>query len=569
VSACKARYRVFAAICQKRNSEMKMPSMFNRTQTKPLAVPRTVRAHDLRLLTSIPAGKMVPLAAVPLLREDALQNGAFSFQFEMSETVEVLLNAVNVRLLAYLVPNLALERFGGSMDRLNLSYEGLPEREGDAVVPFIETEAFGAPLANPIYYYMGKHGRADQQVNTAYVEAYNQIWNFRAKNRSPDIALRTRLQNTLAPAFWTHQHFAHIVPDFDQASMDGNVSLNVVNSRMPIRGMAVGTRGAAASNTGVDTEGQTVTFPKSWAIQSPGTVPSAGQAHWIMNANNAGFPDIFAEMQENGITVSLANIDLARKTQAFARLREQYKGLSDDHIINLLMDGIHIPDQGMKQPILLADVTTQFGMVKRYASDAANLTESVVNGATVLNVNVRTPRVGVGGVVMIVAEVTPDQLFERQPDPYLHITDVDRLPQYLRDELDPEKVEVVKNEQIDLDHDTPNATFGYAPLNWVWNHHVPSIGGKFYRPAVDSSFDEDRQRLWAVETQNPVLSTDFYVVSGIHLKPFVDQNSDPFEVVGRGIAAISGNTVFGMNLLEANGAYEEVLAEAPQERIEK
>lgn len=551
---------------------MNAPNSFNkaRMNTAPLATPRTMRRQSARGITSLPAGKMVPIAAVPLLREDAVRSGRLRFSFESMETAEILMNAINVRVMAYLVPMLALERFNGSMDQLNLSYEGKPPMEGEAVVPYIETAAFGAHGSNKVYEYLGLHGRPDQLVNTAYLEAYNQVWNFRAKNRSPDLALRTRLQSDLAPAFWSHDMFRHIVPDFDQAVIDGEVPLNIANARMPVSGIgrvAGFVPNTAWSNVAVrESSGESVTYPRAQRTSDGGdqlirykeTFPGSG----------AFLPEIFAELQDNGITVSLSNIELARKTQAFARLRQQYNQ-HDDWIINLLMDGISIPEQAFKQPMLLADKTTVFGMAKRYASDSGNLTESVVNGATYLDMSIQVPRIGVGGVIMIVAEITPDQLFERQEDPFLHTINHEALPQYLRDTLDPEKVDIVKNGRVDVDHATPNATFGYEPLNGRWNINIPRIGGKFYRPKVNAGFDEDRQRIWAVETMNPTLSTDFYLCTNIHTKPFVVTNQDPFEVVTQGEVFIEGNTVFGGHLVEATDDYEKVLAVAPQDRIEK
>lgn len=548
---------------------MKAPNSISnaRMNTAPLATPRTMRRQAARGITSLPAGKMVPIAAFPLLREDAVRSGRLRFSFESMETAEILMNAINVRVMAYLVPNLALERFNGSMDQLNLSYEGKPPLEGEAVVPYIETAAFGAHGSNKVYEYLGLHGRPAQLVNTAYLEAYNAVWNFRAKNRSPDLSARTRLQTDLAPAFWSHDMFRHIVPDFDQAAIDGEVPLNVANAKMPVSGIGrpAGFQVNSSFNDVAvrETGGAIATYPFAQRTAD-------GQDQFIRYTSGAvgALPEIYAELQDNGITVSLSNIELARKTQAFARLRQQYNA-HDDWIINLLMDGISIPEQAFKQPMLLADKTTVFGMAKRYASDSGNLTESVVNGATYLDMSIQVPRIGVGGTIMIVAEITPDQLFERQEDPYLHTTNHEHLPQYLRDTLDPEKVDIVKCGRIDIDHDTPNATFGYEPLNARWNINIPRIGGKFYRPEVDAGFDEDRQRIWAVETQNPTLSTDFYLCTNIHTKPFVVTNQDPFEVVTQGEIFIEGNTVFGGHLVEATDDYEKVLAVAPQDRIEK
>lgn len=554
---------------------------FSRRKATPISAPRTLRMHDIRTMQSLPAGKMVPIAAIPLLREDAARSGKVRLSFESMETVELLMNAINVDVKAYVVPFLAFDRFEGSMDQLNRSYEGVPKVDGGAVVPFIETHAMGTYGSKAVYKYLGMHAAAATLVNTAYLEAYNQIWNFRAANRSKDITLRGRLDTSLAPAFWKHNGFRHIVPDFDQAAIDGEIALNLVSERLPVKGIGV-TRPLDAVPYTASTPGgapdpkrhRTVSETDSTgSVLYTNAVASANSNHNIsikMNGSTVNaIPEIYAELQGAGVTISLSNLELAKKTQAFAKLRAEYTGHTDDYLIDLLMDGISVPDTQLTQPILIGEASTVFGMAKRYASDAANLTESVVNGATYVDINIRCPRLGTGGVIMIVAEITPEQLFERQKDPFFHADSVDDFPQYLRDTLDPEKVVIVPNNYVDTDHDTPNATFGYAPLNHEWNYGAPKIGGKFYRPEVNASFDEDRQRLWAVETENPVLSQDFYLCTNMHTKPFVVTNKDPFEVVTRGSVVIEGHTVFGANLIEASNDYDSVLAQAPNDRIVK
>ena len=541
-----------------------------RLSIQPITTPRTMRRQTARGITSLPAGKMVPLAAFPLLREDAVRSGRLRFSFESMETAEILMNAINVRVMAYFVPMLAFERFNGSIDILNRAYEGKPPLDGQPLVPFIKHDIFGAPDSNMIYKYLGLHGRPDQVVNAAYVEAYNTIWNFRAENRSKELALRGSMDKSLAPAFWAHDTFKHIVADFDEAIIDGEVPLNVANGRLPVKGIGLssvqewGAAGLTVRKVGGGSEATTSTVGERWSSSHP----SDRQPVVKEDPGRAGFPDVWAELQQNGITVSLSNIEQARKTQAFARLRQQY-GAHDEWIINLLMDGISIPDQALKHPMLLADKRTIFGMSKRYATDAPNLTESVVNGATFLDMSIQLPRIGVGGVIMVVAEITPDQLFERQEDPFFSTLFADNLPQYLRDTLDNQKVDIVKKGRIDCDHIDPNGTFGYEPLNARWNMTAPRVGGRFYRPKVNAGFDEDRQRIWAVETANPTLSTDFYLCTNMHTKPFVVTNQDPFEVVTQGELFLEGNTVFGSPLVEATDDYERVLAQAPAQQIDK
>lgn len=534
-----------------------------RTSTAPVQVPRTVRVHDVRSMTSMPAGKMVPIAAIPLLREDQMNTSRFRLNFDMMETAEILMNAVNVRVMAYLVPNLAFKRFNG-MDDLNRSYMNIPYEEGKPVVPYFDTIVKGAHGAEKILYYMGKHAKPGTRINSSYIEAYNTIWNHRAKNRSPDLELRDVKNTDLAPAFWYHPDFDHIVPDFDDAAMEGEVSLNITNAKMPVRGIGISDDKpkfpAAGNGAAWDSTGNKVPYPSF-------KISNQDQGILIQGKPNSTIPDVFAELQDNGISVSLANIDLARKTQAFAKLRQQYDGHSDEYIIDLLMDGLTIPEQMWRHPILLADQNTVFGMAKRYSTDSGALTESVVSGQTSIDLVMHVPRCPTGGVVMIVAEITPEQMFERQADPYMHAINTSDLPEYLRDELDPQKVDIVKSGRIDVNHDTPDRLFGYEPLNARFANAAPTIGGKFYRPEVDAGFNEDRQRIWAVETKNPTLSTDFYICTNMHTKPFVVTNADPFEVVMRGEGVISGNTVFGGHLVEGTGAYDAVMAKAPSDRI--
>lgn len=545
----------------------------NRMLTTPIMVNRSNRVHTARGITSLPAGKMVPIAAVPLLREDAVRSGRLRFTFEMMETAEILMNAVYVSVKAYLVPWSAFTRFD-SVDAVNRAYEGTEQYAGGPVQPFVQRETHNAATADDIKVYLGLHAKTGDVVTTAYHEAYNEIWNFRAKNRSPDLATRALTDKSLAPAFWRHEQFKHIVPNFDQALIDGNVALNVVNTQLPVKGIGTyaGSPNAVTRNVW-DTNAGAVRSTPTWV---GGDVTVAAKVAGVgPSATNT--PQVFAELQANGITVSLANIEMAKKTQAFAQMRTQFNELDDEYLINMLMDGLTIPEQALRQPMLLGEQTTIFGMSKRYASDAANLTESVVNGATAIDMSIQTPRVPVGGIIMIVAEITPEQMFERQADPMYHYPVVaganqhtgGAFPHYLRDTLDPEKVEAVPNRYVDTAHATPAGTFGYAPLNYRWNVMQPRIGGKFWKPTPGGAFDEDRQRLWAVETANPTLGPDFYLCTNMNTSVFVVTNQDPFEAVTQGDFLIEGNTVFGQPLTESVDDYAKVLAKVDQTRLIK
>lgn len=557
--------------------------MFNdrqRQDTRPLNVPRTGRNQNLTVLTSMQAGKMMPLASALLLREDAVTRAEFGATFEMHETVEVLMNPVHMTVSAYLFPFLASERFEGSMDQFNRSYKGQPKIDGGDVEPFFEqwTIPAGGISDCEILTYLGEHASVGDNVNTFTIEAYNEIWKYRAKNRSPELELPDRLNKDLLPAFWPSSRFAHIVPDFDQAKMEGAIPITFIDNKMPLRGP-----GGATDYVNVNVPDGTVYLKLgasgpiremeynggTAAVTHGGGATGSNGKITDVGGLKVAISQMYAELQESGIALSLANIDVARKTKAFANIRERYNQHEQDWVIDMLMSGMQIPDQAYKQPMLLGQAHTTFQFGKRYSTDAANLDAHVVNGIARVNMQFRTPRIPTGGIIMIVAEMVPEQLFERQRNPGLHVTSVAKLPEYIRDETDPEKVVEVPNDFIDTDHDDPNGLFGFGPLNHEYASFGPKVGGRFHRPDIDAAEDTDRLRLWAVETKNPKLAENFYIVSDIHTKPFLHPDEDPVDVVLLGNIGIEGNTVFGPMLIEASDDYEQIMSQVPMNRIEK
>lgn len=541
---------------------MVAPRQTNQVLATPIAAQRSQRRDEIRVLTSGDAGKVLPVAFVPMLREDAVQRGQVRVAIQMGETAETLLNAVHVNVYAHFVPFLAFERFSG-MDSLNRAYMGEPERPGETPVKYIHSLPYVNNTANYHFYKTaGLHFPKNTPVNSAYLEAYNTLVNFRRRQRSESLPQRSVYTTTLARAFWHHTHLRHIVPDFDQARIEGEVPLNVVAGLLPVKGIGVEAGKAVTTHTVQYSDGTTETGSFFNSSTAPGRIKQ--------DPARPGFPAIFAELAQNGITVSLANIEMAKKTAAFARLREQYEGYDDEYLVDLLMQGVRVPEAAMSQPILLAHRHNIMGYSKRYATDAANLDKSVTQGETAVDLTFRTPPMNTGGVVVITAEIVPEQLFERQQDYFLAATDAQRdFPNYLRDFLDPEKVAAVPNAHVDISHTDPSGLFGYAPLNHQWQRSAPRIGGKFHRPVTDGTFDEVRQRLWSVETANPTLSEDFYLCTNLNKKVFSDQLADSFEIMATGGALISGLTVFGAGLTEASNDYERVLAEVDQTRIVK
>jgi hypothetical protein len=557
----------------------------------PITVQKSMRKARGRVLTSGDAGKILPLKYEWLHREDGVQSGKIRVNVEMMETSEMLMNGVGVTCYAHFVPMLAFDRFNGSMDELNRSYKKENGAAG-SVIPFfesnkmthtstgvtvtttapdvIDTDTNSAWKTAQFYQTLGIHTETTN-FNSTVIEAYNTIVNHRRKARSKSLPVRNVFDHSLAEAFWINNGMQNIVPDFDQALIDGEVSLQGLTFKAPVysqyinRGQASYTGGAGESgNDGFGAAGGTsatgLPTHSSTIVHPDGT--TTGAYLW---------DNIWAELTAGGnATMSLADIDQARKTASFAKLRQMYDGIDDEYLIDLLMSGIRVPEEAMKQPILLGKSQQMIGFNQRYATDAANLDESATNGYATLDMSIRTPAMNTGGVIMITAEIVPEQLWERKKDYFLYTTDPDTLPSYLRDFLDPEKVAVVKNDHADVNHATPDGTFGYAPLNHEWQRDLVNVGGKYYRPANDA-FDEDRAKIWSAEATNPTLNEDFYLCTGLHKKVFADQTADSFEIQAMTDMNIVGNTVFGAGLQEADATsdYDAITADVDSTRIDK
>lgn len=509
----------------------------------PIPTEKSLRVDEWRGLTSCRAGVIVPIAYFPLLREDRIR-GRIAAQIRMDETVKVIVNPVRVTMQAHLIPKIALDRFEGSMETLNRSYKGENLPSGAAPPPWFVVDAAVATagdddLGLAVYDKLGIHYKSTTKIHTDIVESYNTVINWRRRavsNSLPDVPLT---DHSLKPAFWDSWKFDHIKPSFDAAMMDGAVPLTLQGETY------VRTKGAAANGV---------------------------REQIYINTGANGIPTVYAgnqlvadaamtvDFSQAGASITLANMELARQTQAFAKLREQYQGVEDEYLIDLLMSGINVPVEDLKEPTLLARGSAIIGMQERYATDGASLDVSVANGMAALSLSINTPAINTGGIVLVTMEIVPEQLYERVEDHFLNPGDgtTAHLPDYLRDYLDPQKVEVVRNDYADTFHSTPAGVFGYAPLNHRWQRSIARVGGRFKRPVPDA-FVEERQRIWSVEKADPELSDDFYICPDpFPHTVFADQNSDPFEVVTVGRCEIIGNTVFGGRFQEMGSHYEKV-----------
>ena len=146
-------------------------------------------------------------------------------------------------------------------------------------------------------------------------------------------------------------------------------------------------------------------------------------------------------------------------------------------------------------------------------------------------------------------------------DEWLLATDVNDLPNALRDVQRVEPVDLVLNRRVDAKHTTPGGLYGYEPMNDKWNRDFTRLGGDFYMATPGGGWTENRSNIWQTEIVDPVLSDTHYLAPTVFPHDvFSDTLGDAFEFVARHAVSIVGLTQIGDLLAENNDDYDAVIA---------
>ncbi len=539
-----------------------------RQASTPVPFSKSVRKDTAVLMSSARAGVVVPAGYFPLLPGDSC-SGSVGIDVQLKEMPKPLLNGVTARFQAWCVPKDAFPQYSGS-DELRHAMTGHVIKalgSADRTPPPFFSTITGATLSTALnsamFKILGIHVPTSATINTDLVDAFALVNNFRRAAHSPkiprwkyaaeDIAIAT----SLPPAFWPSSRFAHVVPDYERALVVGSLDLDVIAGQVPVKGISRigGIFSAGASYSG---DASAVT------INPTGTSSTVGGMKF--NITSAGVSSIFADMAAQTIGVSLNDIDMARKTQAFAKARAAMDGAdatgfdNGDSIIALLMQGLDVPTDEFRRPWLLASKIVGVGMVERNATDGASLDKSVTLGRASATLSLNVPQLERGGIVIFTIEVLPERIDERMSDEYLFATNIDHLPNALRDVQRTEPVDIVTKRRIDVKHSTPDGLYGYEPMNFKWNRDFTRCGGVFYQPTPGAGWTENRAAIWQTEIVNPEFGTTHYLApSPFPHDVFSDQLGDAFEFVTRHAVSIVGLTQMGDPLMENSDDYVEVV----------
>ncbi len=539
-----------------------------RQSTAPVQFSRGFRKDTCVLMSSGRAGVVQPVAFIPLLAGDSA-SGKVGIDIQLKEMPKPLLNGVFANVQAWFVPKSAHPQFPGRDELLHartgatIKSLGAADRTPPAFFTPIGADSWGVM---DIMKKLGLHFQAGSLINSDLLDAFSVIYNFRLAAHSSRLARRNYVAEsvsagTLPPAFWPSTRFSKVVPDYERALVVGSLDLDVLAGQIPVSGLGI--VGAMAN------------APVSQTIRQTGTTSQTGLARPFagtelhMRVDSATLatarPLIFAEMAGTTVSSTLADIDNARTTQAFAKLRAAYAGNdatgfdNDDTLVAHLMQGIALEPDEFKRPWLLDSARVAVGFAERHASDGASLAQSVTLGRASATLRLNVPVQDVSGLIIVTVEVLPERIDERQSDEFLQTTTVAGLPNALRDVQRIEPVDIVLNRRIDAKHATPGGAYGYEPMNDKWNRDFTRLGGDFYMATPGGGWTQNRSAIWQHEIVNPIFGSSHHLApSPFPHDVFADQLADAFEVVCRHAVSIVGLTQIGDILSENSDDYEVV-----------
>jgi len=535
-----------------------------RQNAAPVQFERTTRVDTASIMTSGYSGVGVPFCYVPILRGDSA-SGSIACDIELGDMPRPLLNGAILNVQAWFVPKSAHPQFAGHDEFLN-SYQGTqikalgqPDRDPPEFFQTVTTQADLTKMGGSTFFRtLGVHtGDAyARPMNTDLLDAYTLIFNFRQAAHSDRLPRRLYASEDLdaslelAPAFWPTGN-NRIVPDYERALVVGALDLDVTAGALPVSGITrVGTSdGNTIGTHNFDTD--------AVKIRSDNT---ANQIQFAVNDSLVS--SIQAEMTDQSITTSLADIDKARTTQAFAKLRNSFAGNdhtgfdSDDAIVAELMQGFAVPADQFQRPILLDSARVPLGFAQRFSTDSTALEKSLSTGVASASLRINLPTQETGGTILALVELLPEKLMERESDEWLHLTGPSALPDALADVQRVEPVDLVFKNRIDARHTDQQGLFGYEPMNNVWNRERTRLGGVFYQADPANPFVEQRSALWQANIVDPEFSADHWLAPvPFPQYVFADPTAPAFELVGRHAITIRGLLQQGDMLAENNDDY--------------
>lgn len=485
---------------------------------------RNTRRESRHLAGRFRGGKMFPIGAFPLV-------GGESAVFEQKVTVE--LDGVVGRLIT--PPTLRITQVFVPFEALHKLYKGSGSSTGgvrEVIRRELKAGTFAIPLENESYIakLCGIHpvsiGGA-KKTSWAVRGAYNCAVNALRKRLYVYATELASSNGALAPALLSSTAMQRLngVLDPDDR-INGAVALDIPSMQLPVHGIGINSDNVAAA-MGAEQVRQTggVVGSPDWEFKS-GDGASVRQPMLRMDGAGAGsLPLIFAEL--DGLVaggVSLTDFyNAERMDQITRRMRQIIEAdpLNGEDAVLRWALGLSF-DAGL-DPVVVSQREVQLTVGYQTATDGAGIMDETMLSRVGGTISVRQviPRTELGGVLMCLAEVKPDETLAEQPHPFFSEPwgAINHVAEELQLDPIPVKMRELSANVALADEDK---TAFYTGKNELKRAYI-SYG---YNRDIDLEAVETKNTIWQYEIPASVTPENINYPEDLDHYPFVDQLAD-------------------------------------------
>jgi hypothetical protein len=501
------------------------------------------------------AGKMQPVGAVQLLGGEGamLQQSLF---LELDPIPGRLLTEISAQMQIVFVPFQAIHkyRFGdlagtspGSDPHAGITEVIRQKIAAGSAIDLLEAEGAISKACGIV----PRSISGSKKVTRTLRDAYNVAADFLRKTVYVDAVAPAANNVAVLPAVLgttALQRLSGVLNPDDH--INGSVQLQLEDAELPVKGIGLnsammGTAGTVSIKETGATAAASVT---GWGDDTA-TTSAAGQFVIEQDASNTGFPDIraiFSGAEAGG--VSLTDFYNAEKQD---KLTRAMRGMIEADPIGGEQKLIHwafgMSMETSHYPVVVYDKTIQLTQTSRTATDSEGVEANTVYqyGTGAISCNVMVPRSELGGWLITIVQVRPEEVLLSQPHPTATELwgPVKKISEEF--ELDPVPVTVrdLYADCATADETTVSFYTGHNALkryyaNWGWSR------------AQDMTKVEDQLAMWQYQIPTSVSPESVIYPATLDHSIFADTTADVVKCNWSGQALISTPMFFGPTPVE-------------------
>lgn len=359
-----------------------------------------------------------------------------------------------------------------------------------------------------------------KKVNEAARLSYIAAVNFLRLRKYHKATLLLHSSTAVAPALISQtvlERFNAVLDPDDR--INGHVDLELAG-QMPVVGLGLTSTGVGSPAADVqETGGETRSYAKAVLTST------AGNGVNMEIDAETGFPKVFGDLdQVVAGGVSLVDFYNAQKKDGLIRTMDRIIRENPQFGFEMAARWAHgLSVDAGRIPWVLFERRMEFGKGMAHAMDTEGVEADVkrTDGKLLISGSVPVPKTELGGIIVLMASLKPDETIASQPDPFL--SEPWGLDNFVADELalDPQPV-TLRELDSDIESADESTVAMYTGLNQL-KVHYSSYG---LSRELDAEDVANKTAIWQLEVPLSVTPDTILYPDDLEHYPFADQDAE-------------------------------------------